>query len=174
MTSNKSNHVSNVFKQIAQLGESLQTLDEKILQIESELKKQQALRRKLAEETIPDLMREAEITSFRTEDGKEFRLQKKYSARISSANEERAFGWLAETNNDSIIKSEAIIPLDPDNPKLMEALDNLSEMGVGFNLTKKIHPSTLRAFVKEAIEDGMPGFPQDAFGVYIIEQVTIK
>ena len=45
----------------------------------------------------------------------------------------------------------------------------------GYNVKQKqgVHVSTLRAFVKEQIQDGKQ-VPNDMFGVYVANRVTIK
>ena len=45
----------------------------------------------------------------------------------------------------------------------------------GYNVKQKqaVHASTLKAFVKEQIQDGKQ-VPNDMFGVYVANRVTIK
>ena len=52
-------------------------------------------------------------------------------------------------------------------------VEDLKSKGHNVSQKKKVEPQTLKAFVKEAIQNGQ-NVPMDLFGVYISNKTTIK
>lgn len=159
--------------QIHNLLEKKEDLEQKISEQEKLIKKDKELLRELTENLIPDLMNEMGLSEFKTKDGKTVSIEKFYSASISKDRFETASEWLRETNNDGIIKHEILVPVGRETELLEKVTAILSEAGVGFENKESVHHSTLRAFVKERIENGQP-LPLDLFGVHIGTRVKVK
>lgn len=133
--------------------------------------------RKLEEKTIPDAMAEIGITDFTLTDGRKVSVAQEIHCGISQSNLHRALAWLRATNNDGIIRHIVGVKFGKGNDVAAAELALYLQEKYGANLevldNETVHPQTLKAFVKEALQD-TPDFPEDLFGVYKINRVALK
>lgn len=130
---------------------------------------------RLGGELIPSKMQELGVTSL-TVDGRKVSCKPFYSAKIKPESEPLAFVWLEESGHGDVIKGEVIIPYRrPDREKaaaiqklIMETFDMPSNTKLG------VHHSTLRALVRELVEDEGVVPPPDLFDLFIGQQTIIK
>lgn len=149
-------------------------LEETMANLDQELTEMAKKFRNLTETVIPDMMREAGMESFTTVDGKTVSIDKFYSAKISTNNEEEAFSWLEKTGNSAIIKNELVLSLKKNQQEeLKKAMEALDATNLPYTKKQSVHASTLKAFVKEQIENGKE-LPMETFGVFIGEKVKVK
>jgi hypothetical protein len=159
--------IQSLLRQVDQINDEIQVL-------EATLARKNAQKTNLEQTVIPDLMREIGVTDFTTTDGRKVSLEKFYSARISEENANAAFDWLENTGNASIIKSDVTVSLNKGQQEELErVISLLSENQVLFSRKMSVHASTLKAFVRERIENGQ-SIPVDLFGVFIGEKVKVK
>lgn len=131
--------------------------------------------RDISEQVLPDLMGQAGISEIKLEDGTKITKYEFISTRLKD--ERAAFKWLRDKGEDSIIKNVITVPLGKGDDVNAELLDHhLRDLGLHYQRKESIHPSTLKAFVKEALnnETLSQDFPRDAFGVYEGEAVKFK
>lgn len=140
-----------------------------VKQAELESRRDEILRR-----LIPEMMEQAGLESFKMANGATIGVKNEIKASISQANAPKAFAWLTEHDFDGIIKTKVISAFG--RGELEEAqklLDQLESDGVDAALKQEVHPSTLKSFVKERLEEG-DDIPLDVFGVfeYKIAKIT--
>jgi hypothetical protein len=112
------------------------------------------------------------MQDFTLADGTKVNLIKFYNAKIKDW--DTAAEWLRSTNNDSIIKSGFAVSLGKgEADKGLLAVEALQALGIVVEINDKIHPSTLKSFVREQCEEGVD-FPKEAFGVYEGKRVKIN
>jgi nitrogen regulatory protein PII-like uncharacterized protein len=161
-------------REITSLGESLKFLDGKITKLEEELEQVKKKRQEIAEFRLPELMMAAGMESFTLEDGTGMDLDTFYNAKIPDDKSEVAFRWLEDNGEDAIIKSQVQLAFGKgESEKERELVDILKGAGYMFTRKRGVHPQTLKAFVRDAIESGK-SLPLDAFGVFIGKRVKVR
>ena len=148
--------------------EELVQLDEDVLGLEKELSELKQVRKTVAEEHIPIIMETAGVDTLQLSDGKKIAIKEFVDARIQ--NPDKAFDWLRETNNESIIKNEIKIQLGrTEDDKAREIVETIQrEFGIDADVKITIHNATLKAFCRDALEDPelAASMPREAFGIY--------
>lgn len=109
----------------------------------------------LAEEAIPELMEEIGLEQFTTASGLTISVAEKVFANISSQNEDAAFAWLDTHGHGGMVRREILVSFDREQQEAARRLrDKLRESYPGVSERRKVHPSTLRAWVKRRLENG--------------------
>jgi hypothetical protein len=104
-----SNVPTDDLSEITELGKALKKLDDDIIDAEIAVSKLKQQRRTIAEEHIPELMNKHGLKLIQLDDDTKIKISEFVDARI--VDPDKAFGWLEETNNDSIIKNSITITL---------------------------------------------------------------
>lgn len=144
-------------------------------ELEEDLKKVNIQISKLEEETIPQMMLNAGLEEITTDDGKKVTLKRDYFPHVSEANKETFFQWLRENDLEAIIKTEFKSSLskgDQENTdRILELIkeEHLEEL---FSMKEAVHPQTLKAFVKEKMEEGA-SLPE-SINVHVKEKVILN
>lgn len=142
------------------------------LEIQLGLTKKQYLT--VIDHKIPTAMLSAGVQKFSTTDGHSVAIEKKYQAHISEANQEKAYKWLDDNGHQAIIKHMVSIQFDrSQHNEALSLVGELRERDLPVADKQSVHPSTLKAFVREQLESGKD-LPQDTFGVYVIDRAVIK
>jgi hypothetical protein len=130
---------------------------------------------RLGGELIPSKMQELGVTSITVNDRK-VSCKPFYSAKIKPESEPLAFAWLEESGHGDVIKGEVIIPYRrPDREKAVAIQKLIMEMfELPSNTKLGVHHSTLRALVRELVEDEGVVPPPDLFDLFIGQQTIIK
>ena len=125
-------------------------------------------------EIIPTMMSEMGLTHLKLMDGSSVDVKPNYSASISIANREAAFGWLRNNGLGDIIKNEISVSFGRNEDNKAADYAALAE-GQGFQPQQKlkVEPMTLKALVRERIEAGKD-MPTEIFNVFIGNKTTIK
>ena len=150
---------------ILRLGAILKKKEQEIQEIENDLELKKAEYNKIARVMLPEQMEELGIENITLKDGSKISLQKYYKAKIPEPLWHDAVQWLEENNHDGIIKAGFSVSFpkgEKDNAK--KAADLLRQHGIPVIVQDSIHHSTLRAFVREQIEQKEP-LPRELFGV---------
>ena len=161
-------------KQAANLAAMIKTETEHVKVLEENLKECKKNLMKLTDEDLPQLLTELGMSSFKMADGSSVEIKKTYGASIPVANRTQAYQWLRDNGFGDIVKNVVAcnFGMGEDN----EA-DRFFEMArdKGFVPDKKteVHSSTLRAFVKERVENG-DEFPMELFGAFVGQRAVIK
>lgn len=152
---------------------ALRDVDSKIEEVEKSLKALKQDRQKLTTELIPGVMDQMGVERLDV-DGVTVTRKLIVSASISEEKREQAFGWLRENALDDIIKNDVVVSFGKGQDNYAKnAVAILREQGFDPDVKTHIHPQTLKAFVKERIEDGKP-IDLDLFGAYVVNAAEIK
>jgi len=166
---------NNDLKAITRMANDLRNLDMEMAKAEATLKDLSNSYKMISETMIPEAMAAAGMTEFKLEDGTKVSIQKYYSAKIPETREEEAFRSLEESGNGSLIKSEIKAKFgkgEEERVAEQSLIEIMKKMHIGFDHKRGVHPMTLKAFVKEQIEDGKP-IDIELFGVYIGNKTKI-
>lgn len=152
----------------------------------SELKGTLDSYQKLAEQTakaisqledvaLPEMMTQLGLEEITLDTG--HKITKKKLVFASVKDEHTAFQWLRDHDEDSIIKNTINVSLSRGDDELAVIIEKeLEKLGVVFERKEAVHPSTLKAFIKEALADPnlADSLPRKAFGIYETERVFFK
>ena len=128
----------------------------------------------LSEQEIPNLMQEAGVSEFKLADGSSVSIKPFYAAKIPVSKTDEAFQWLTGNGYGDLIKNTVSLNFGKSEDNIANSLvEDLKSKGHNVSQKKKVEPQTLKAFVKEAIQNGQ-NVPMDLFGVYISNKTTIK
>ena len=154
--------------------ERLETCDDRIADIENDLKMMKTKRDHISGEVIPTMMSEMGLSELKLEDGSRLKVSTSYRATITEANKEAAFNWLRNNGLGDIIKNEISVSFGRNEDNKAASYAELAK-GQGFQPTQKmkVEPMTLKALVRERIEAGKE-MPTEIFGVYSENKTTIK
>jgi hypothetical protein len=96
------------------------------------------------------------------------------AASIPVANREQAFDWLRDNNLDDIIKNDVTCSFGKGQDNLAgDVIGILRERGFDPTTKTHVHPSTLKAFIKERLVDGKP-IDLDLFGAFVSNTAVLK
>ena len=125
-------------------------------------------------EVIPTMMSEMGLSHLKLMDGSSVDVKPNYSASISIANREAAFGWLRNNGLGDIIKNEISVSFGRNEDNKAADYANLAEsQGYQPQQKLKVEPMTLKALVRERIEAGKE-MPTEIFNVFVGNKTTIK
>jgi hypothetical protein len=95
-------------------------------------------------------------------------------ASIPVGRKDEAFAWLRENNLDSIIKNDVTISFGKGEDNVAgDVVGLLQDRGFDPKTKTHVHPSTLKAFVKERITEGKP-IDLDMFGAFVANTAEIR
>lgn len=160
-------------KALSNLVKQLESVVADIDKAELHIKRLKQEHKRLAMEAIPTLMDEMNVTRLDVGDVS-VSVKPFVSASIPVSRKEEAYQWLRDHGLDDIIKNDVVLSFgrgeDDTANKIMLDLENK-----GFHPESKthIHASTLKAFVKERVENGKP-IDLDLFGAFVAKTADIK
>jgi hypothetical protein len=159
---------------IAKYCNKLLETQKQILTTEEELKKLRDVEDTLSEQTIPNLMHKIGLELLKLKDGSSVEVKPKYKARIPESRSEEAFSWLRENGHGDMIKNQVTMEfgMKQDN-EAKSIVDELKNKGLPVQQKQFVHPSSLRGFVREQIQDHGKDVPADLFGFYISNKTKI-
>jgi hypothetical protein len=154
--------------------EKLNTLDQQVVLLEKDLKQKKKDFEYLSGEVIPTMMAEMGLSQLKLMDGSLIDVKPNYSANITIANRDAAFNWLRTNGLGDIIKNEISVSFgrNEDN-KAADYAALASERGYQPTQKLKVEPMTLKALVRERIENGKE-MPTELFNVFVGNKTTIK
>ena len=142
-------------------------LEEEIVATERRIDQLKKDHQKLSMLEIPDLMTALGVTEFTLSNGLKVKVGPFYSAKIPEPLEDQAFDWLENNGHDGIIKGEFTVQYRrPDKQRLGQFYALAKELGFAVKDKLHVHHQTLKAFVKDQIQEGQE-LPRDLFGVYV-------
>lgn len=127
----------------------------------------------LETETLPEGLKNLGIRSLTLTSGAEINLVDVISASITDENRPQAHAWLRKEGHGDIIKNNVTVSFgkgedqyaDRLQQELLRMRDD-GELKFGDVIQKEaVHPSTLKAFVKQQVQDGNE-FPGELFKLY--------
>jgi len=154
--------------------QKLNTLDQEIELIDKNLKQKKKDFEHLSGEVIPTMMAEMGLSHLKLMDGSSIDVKPNYSASITIANRDAAFQWLRDNNLGDIIKNEISVSFGRNEDNKAADYANLaSERGYQPTQKLKVEPMTLKALVRERLENGKE-MPTELFNVFVGNKTTIK
>jgi hypothetical protein len=157
---------------LGDLGATQLELEEKIAELEKELKAYQGKLDEVSEVKIPELMDILGIVEFKLTNGIKLSVKPYYSGKITSP---EAIKWLEESGHEDIIKGSVTIPFpkgfDKESLRVFEAA--AKAIGLTADVREEVHSSTLRAWIREMVEGGQ-AFPRDLFNVYVGKRTKLS
>jgi hypothetical protein len=109
-----------------------------------------------------------------TDDGSELMVRETYSATPLVANRPQVHQWLRDHGYGDLIKNTVSCTFGRDEDEDAREFYELAESsGYCAEAKTEVHPSTLRAFVKERVEAG-DDFPMELFGAWVGQRATIS
>ena len=154
--------------------EKLESLQKRLELQEDNLKNTKKQIDHLSGEVIPTMMSEMGLSHLKLMDGSSVDVKPNYSASITIANREAAFGWLRNNGLGDIIKNEISVSFGRNEDNKAADYAALAE-GHGYQPQQKlkVEPMTLKALVRERIEAGKE-MPTEIFNVFVGNKTTIK
>lgn len=148
-------------------------LQERVEQLEVDLKQAKRDLRDVQEDQLPALMMEYGIKEFKLADGTEITVRNFYSAKIPKDKEPEAFDWLNQNGFGDLIKNQVSVSfVRGQEQNAQELVQELEDRRLPTSNRKWVEPMTLKAFAREQVESGKE-LPTTLFGLYIGEQAKI-
>ena len=159
---------------VAGMARAIRDKEAEVTELEQKLKNEKRALMKLTDEDLPTMLAEIGLTSMKLDDGSEVSIKPQYGANILVDNRPAAYEWLRENGYDDIIKNTVACTFGRGEDDKASAFKSFAEKeGFFAEQNTGIHHTTLRAFVKERIENG-DDFPMELFGAYVGQRAIIK
>jgi hypothetical protein len=154
-------------KSLADQVKRLRDLEDQVKAEEQALKDKEKEIERISGDVIPTLLSEMGLSSLKLADGSAVDVKPYYAANISLKNRESAYSWLRQNGLGDIIKNEISVSFGRGEDNKAAEYANLAK-GQGFQPTQKlkVEPMTLKALVRERIENGLE-MPMDIFNVFV-------
>jgi len=160
-------------KQLSDLVRALRSVEQQIEDTENHLKALKQQKHRLSVENIPAVMDEMGVERIDV-DGVTVSRKMMVHASIQVDRKDDAFSWLREHGLDDIIKNDIVVSFGKGEDNMAgDVVGMLQDRGFDPQTKTHIHPSTLKAFVKERIESGKP-IDLDMFGAFVANAAEIK
>jgi hypothetical protein len=166
--------MSNELQRITALAATLKAAQAHATALADQLALAKAEVTRLEQEDLPELMREVELTEFTMEDGSTVKVVDEVDCAIAEERRQLAHDWLVKNEFGGLIKTILVVSYDRgDVAKAREdVLEIMKLTGRDVALGEKVHPATLKSFVKEQMEAGKT-LPQNLFGIHSYAKAKI-
>jgi len=160
-------------KQLSGLVRQLNNIQQQIEDAEQHLKALKQDKQRISFEQIPMLMDEMGIERIDV-DGLIVKLKPFVTASIPADRKQEAFNWLREHGLDDIIKNDIIVSFGrgQDN-QAGDVMYDLEQKGFHPEQKTHIHSMTLKAFIREQVEQGKP-IDLDMFGAFVARTAEVR
>jgi len=159
---------------VAGLARAIREKEAHIEDLERQLKDEKKALLKMTDEELPTMLAELGLSSMTLDDGSDVTVKQTYGASIRVDDKPAAFEWLRNHGYDDIIKNQVLCVFgrgEDDQASAFQAF--ASQQGYAAEQKTEIHPQTLRAFIKERVENG-DDFPMELFGAWVGQRAVIK
>ena len=160
--------MSDSIQRAVQLAELLIQLRGNVARLESELATAKEDMRRVEQEDLPDLMQELGLETFKLKSGEVIEVKNEVECSISEDRRAAAHHWLTSNGFGGLIKTEVVVKFGRDEHDAAVACAE----SVGGEMVERVHPMTLKSFIKEQMEAGK-AIPFDTFGVRPFNKVKI-
>jgi len=149
-------------------------LAQELASLEEAVKAKKEEFRATSEQELPEAMQAAGLSELVLSTGEKITISEFYNAHISKVNQETAYNWLVSNGHAGLIKNEVSLKFARDQERIAEeTVLALKARGLSPEVRQSVHPSTLKAFVKEQLTSGKD-IPSEPFGIYIGSKAIIK
>lgn len=160
-------------KTLSSLVKDLDQLTIDINEKEEELKSLKLQKHKMSTEQIPAMMDEMGVQRLDVEN-LSVSLKPLINASIPPTRRDEAYQWLRENDLDDIIKNDVILSFGKGEDNIAgDIMYDLEQRGMHPEKKTHIHSMTLKAFIRERVEKGLP-IDLDLFGAFVARTTDIK
>ena len=160
--------------QVSKLAQMQLQVEQRVADLEAELKTAKSDLKAIAEDQLPAAMAEHNISELKLDDGSSISVSTFYSASIPKDRADEAFTWLIDNNFGDLIKNQVATNFVRGQEEQAEKFaSELAGRGMPVNTKKWVEPMTLKAWVREKTEQGL-NIPHDLFGIFIGEKAKIQ
>jgi len=160
--------------QIAKMARLLVAALADVKDCEAALAKAEEKKKRLERQSLPDLMKEFDMTSTKLRDGTKVDIYEDLECAITEANQEAALKWLKSNDCGGIIKTVISIEFGRDELEAAEALAaqirRLTNQPI--NVSEKVHWQTLKSTIRELREKGV-NVPLNLFSIFPFSRAKI-
>lgn len=166
--------MSGDLQRVVQLAETLLKLRKAVEGLESQLTTAKADLRRVEQEDLPDLMQELGLETFKLKTGETIEVKQEVDCAISEERRAAAHSWLVDRGFGGLIKTEVVVTFGRgEHEEAEDFADAVTQQGKNPALIERVHPSTLKAFIKEQMAAGA-AVPFDLFGVHPYNKVKVS
>jgi predicted nucleic acid-binding Zn-ribbon protein len=159
--------VANPLDTVVALCHQLDRYEAEKVKLEEELQKLNGKIKELSTKAIPDMMLSLNLTELRLTNGHKIAVKPDIMASVSKDRMHAVLAWLHAHNAQAIAKQKLVVDIsDLSQEAVQQIHETVTSYGTSASVDASIHPSTLRAFVKEQLEQNTPNFPRELFGVH--------
>lgn len=167
-TNKQLKELNGLVKHQLELEAEVDVLTEELATAKKDLKKTQ-------EGSLPEMMHGLGFDLLKTVTGYTVKIDRGIAASITKANQGTAFAWLKKTHNEAIIKTELkLVYTGMEADKLAQAFEVLDKAGMVYGFIEGVHSGTLKAFVRNELEEGREIDPSITVYEYGIAKITGK
>ena len=160
-------------KTLSSLVKDLDQLTIDINEKEEELKSLKLQKHLMSTEQIPAMMDEMGVQRLDVEN-LSVSLKPLINASIPPTRRDEAYQWLRENDLDDIIKNDVIMSFGKGEDNIAgDIMYDLEQRGMHPEKKTHIHSMTLKAFIRERVEKGLP-IDLDLFGAFVARTADIK
>ena len=146
--------------------------EHKVVSLELELSKAKEEYNRLAEHVIPNTMEDLGQSHAKLLNGVTIEIKQKVFASPPKNKREDCYDWLERNGHGGLIKRQGIFAVGKDNEaKAKRWIKSIKSFPGRFE--RKVEPQTLRAFVTNALEEGLE-IPMQTFGAYTKRVAIVK
>ena len=159
---------------VSRLAQEAADLEREIADVEQKLKDKKKALYKITDERLPEALEEMNLQKFTLTDGSEISVKPIYAASIPKDRRDEAFQWLRDHEFGDLVKNNVTVTFgrgEDDTAK--DFIGFCGEQGFVPSQIEKVEPMTLKAWLRERVEEGDP-IPLDLFGAFISQRATIK
>lgn len=156
-------------KRVIELSSLLVQQRKYVEDLESRYETAKADLRRIETEDLPELMREIGMKSVTLDDGSVVEVVEEVDCSITQEKRAAAHDWLLANGFGGLIKTEVVVAFGKGEH---EAAMKCAEQ-VGGVAQERVHPSTLKSFVKEQMTKGA-AIPFDLFGIHPYNKAKLK
>ena len=145
-----------------------------VAEIEENLKRTKRNLEEISGQLLPAALEEYGLSELTMADGSKISVQTVISASISKDRQPDAHDWLRDNGYGDLIKNTVSVTFGRGQDETAKDIVRvLQSNGLDPEQKEAVHPSTLKAFVKEQIEKGSE-IPSETFGIFIGQKTVIK
>lgn len=182
----------NQLRDVAELIQEYRDQEDKIKDLEQEVKAEKALFFTLQTERLPAALDSINSAGFKTTNGLQIKLDPFFDGSLPKEDlvqREEALAWLRENGHEGIIKRVITMSFPKDYApyaeiflkkiqaalELMVVEDTIKEDTILVDLKEDVHHMTLKSWAREMMESDPPQeFPAETLGLFVGRRATVK
>jgi len=160
---------STILGQLREAAQKLITQRAVVAKLEDELKAATDRLTLMEEKIIPDLMEKADSLKITTADGLMIEVKEQVFTSIKEENKPKAFAWLEKNKLGDIIKRQFVIKFGKGDEAWAKKFQRdllKRKKPLNSEVSRNIHPGTLKKTVTDILEEGKLNLPLEVFGVH--------